>query len=196
MKRAFALSGPQLAELAGVSLSTWAVHKAKGAPTPKSKRDLKAWVDRYAAWRKEHLMPGRGPGKAVVATGRGEAEKWTAERQKWLAKRAEQIYLEQAGALVRREEVIDAIATAITVVRKRLGDARKKLSPRLYQAPSIEWIDDQLGAEFDAICEAFTHGMNDGLERQSPAQPEADPERSSDPEGLGGEGGADGQRVG
>jgi hypothetical protein len=194
MKRSLALTGPQLAELAGVSLSTWAVHKTKGAPTPKNKRDLKAWVQRYAAWRKEQLMPGRGPGKAIVASDRRESEKWTAERQKWLAKRAEQIYLEQDGQLVRREEVIDAIATAIVVVKKRLGDARKKLSPRLYQAPSIEWIDNQLGAEFDAICEAFTHGMNNGIERPTPT--EVDPAGPADPEGVGTEGAADGEPVG
>lgn len=196
MKRSLALTGPQLAELAGVSLSTWAVHKTKGAPTPKNKRDLKAWVERYAAWRKEQLMPGRGPGKAIVATDRREAEKWTAERQKWLAKRAEQIYLEQDGQLVRREEVIDAIATAIVVVKKRLGDARKKLSPRLYQAPSIEWIDNQLGAEFDAICDAFTHGMNNGIERPAAAAEEVDPAGPADPGGVEAQGAADGEPVG
>lgn len=192
MKRSLALTGPQLAELAGVSLSTWDVHKKRGAPTPKNKRDLKAWVQRYAKWRVENLTPGRGPGKATSAGDSQELERWRQIR----ADIAQLDLDERRGQLVEREEVIDAIATAIVVVKKRLGDARKKLSPRLYQAPSIEWIDNQLGAEFDAICEAFTHGMNNGIERPAAAAEEVDPAGPADPEGVGTEGAADGEPVG
>jgi len=192
MKRALALTGPQLAELAGVSLPTWNVHKKKGAPTPKNKRDLKTWVERYAKWRVENLTPGRGPGKATSTGDSQELERWRQIR----ADIAQLDLEERRGELVKREEVIDAIATAIVEMKKRLGDARKKLSPRLYQSPSVEWIDDQLGAEFDAILTSYAHGLSDGFKRRETAASPVHSAGSSAGEGGGAAAPDDGEPMG
>lgn len=193
MKRLHALTEPELAQLVGVSVSTLAVHKREGCPMPRRKKDLTAWVAKYHEWRRTHKAPGPGTAAAPTSAKVGTDDYWTTKRKEYLARRARQAYLREAGLLVRRSEVIDFTTAAIAAVRSRLSDMVKKMAVRLHQAPSVEWIEEQLRAETNAICQAFAHGMTDDEHDETAA---AAGEGPSDPRGLEAETGTDGEPVG
>jgi len=67
---------------------------------------------------------------------------------------------QRRGELVERREVVDFAATSIQAVRQRLDDLVRKMSVRLFQGPSIEWIEAQLRTEVDALCRGFAAGIN------------------------------------
>jgi hypothetical protein len=160
-----ALPAPQLAKLAGVSLTTWKEHVRDGAPTPRRKSDVKAWLVKYHEWRKL-----KKPGPGAPASARSVDDYWTTERKKYLALRSKLDLLHARGLLVKRSEVVAFATAAFGAVGMRLNDLVKKMAVRLFQAPSVEWIEEQLRTEVDSI----RRGLENGLEVPAHEDPVAD----------------------
>lgn len=155
MNRKHCLPAPQLAAMAGVSLTTWKQHVGEGAPAPETKAKLREWLVAYHAWRKQKKP---GPGAPASTRDRGD-DFWTTERKKYLALRSKLELAHARGKLVKRSEVERFATTAIVAVRQRLSDLVKKMSVRLFQAPTVEWIEEQLRTEIEAICRGFAAGL-------------------------------------
>lgn len=169
----------ELAAIAGVSDWTWKQHKKQGAPVPKSRADLTAWLKRYHSWRKAN---GKGTTEerraAAPASGTQlgdpEGQRWTNERKKWLAMLAKMEFGIRMRELVPRREVVEFASKAALTLRNRLNQLAQKLG--------AQFGDDVMEAaqqEVDDALASFERGLEPAHEHRAQAAT-ADP-GSGDP---------------
>lgn len=157
-RKVHALPEDELAQLAGVSETTWKNHKKEGAPVPRTQKDIQAWLIRYHAWRRTH-------GKSPSVESFGDAET-QAHKREWAKLRVTLARIEvgqKMGALVPRQEVVDAISRASLTVRMRLNALVKKAAARIGPmcgSGGSAFVEEELQAEVDSICASFAQGVS------------------------------------
>lgn len=175
---AHGLPADELARLAGVSESTWHLHVKAGCPVPRSVKDVQRWLPRYHEWRAKRR---RRSGTEAVSLD-PEVRKWQEHRAKFLALSTEARFRKTIGELVSRKDVEERGARQALLVRMRLNNMARTLSSRLFQAPSVDWIREQIQGEVDAICAAFARGLvDDGPAAGTPATADGPGEAGLDP---------------
>jgi hypothetical protein len=175
-----AATSAELARLAGVSVNTWSSHVALGCPVPKRKRDLPTWLTQYAAWR---IANGKVPPTERKVHADPEALQWQRERTKWAALEKKVAVGLLVRRLVERAEVERRSVQQILAVRQSLNGMVRKMSARLFNAPSPEWIEQELQTEVDYILEGFAEGMERvaDIDEAPAAGEDADDDGSRDP---------------
>jgi hypothetical protein len=179
------LSEVQLAARAGVHETTWKSHKAiTGCPVPRSKRDVPAWVRRYAKWR---IANGKVPSQPAQRED-PELQKQKLDQSR-LRSRLMQIELAKIErGLVTRAEVVTLARDSFALVRQRMNAAVRKLAsifgPMLGPGGDA-FAHETLQAEVDSICAAFQRSMDpsDYLDDEGKGGGPAEP-RPGDPGGL------------
>lgn len=160
------LTDHELAGLAGVAESTLKLHRKAGAPMPRSRRDIEAWLPRYHEWR---AIRAKRPGPAA-APPNPETTRWVSERMKWLAVGARLRAGREAGELVPRSEVVEFASEAVLTCRQRMNDMATKLPMRLLHLPDEAAIQVVLQEEVDAICADFERGMTRTIQAEVAAE--------------------------
>jgi len=164
-----ALSIAELSKLAGVSTTTWKAHVAQGCPVPKTTRGLRPWLKRYHEWRTKH-------GKVAPTKSAPPIDRETMEAKRHYAKLRVSLMEVQlrreVGELIPRKEVVDFCARAVLGVRLRLDSIKTKMGGRL-QHSTTDVIVEELGREFDAMCDDFATGMRRAHDQSPTAVNEA-----------------------
>lgn len=158
------LSEDALAAMAGVSDFTWKAHKKQGAPTPRSKDDLPAWVTRYHAWRKANGKVGTAGNGAPQSPADVEGTRWTNERKKWLAMLAKMEFGIRMKELVPRRDVVAFAGKACLTVTQRLNQLVQKLGSQfgneVMEAAQLE-VNDVLASFERGLEPANDHNRNE-----------------------------------
>jgi len=152
-----AISEDRIAELAGISTTTWRAHKVQGCPVPKNKADLVGWLGQYQAWRRKHGKVPSLPSTSLPPVD-PETQRHKRDHSKWRALLAQLEVGVKTKALISRTEVVDYIAKANITCRSRLNLLVQKMKTRLVNCGE-EFIEKELRAEVDSICAAFAQGM-------------------------------------
>lgn len=158
-RKVHALPEDELARLAGISETTWKAHKKDGAPVPRTAGEINAWLKQYHAWRRAH---GKVPSTEFSAAVDPETQKHKREHAKLRVVLARIEVGERMKSLVPRKDVVAAIGRASLTVRLRLNALVKKMAVRLGPLcgqGGEAYVEDELQAEVDAICEAFAQGV-------------------------------------
>ena len=131
----------------GVSSSTLDGWRRQGLPDAGGRYDV-AEIVRWLRTRiRVQEREGREPSRAL--------EEWRRLR----ASREKLAFDRETGELIDRDVVVAYAGRAVLTVRNRLNDIVRKMAARLFNAPSREWIEEQLQEEVDAICATYERGM-------------------------------------
>lgn len=188
-RKVHALPEDELARLAGVSETTWRDHKKAGAPVPHKQSDIQPWLAKYHAWRKAN---GKVQTGASAEASDPEVLNYKREHAKLKVVLARIEVGERMRSLVPRKDVVEAMARAAASVRGRLNTMVRKLAARigpLCGEGGTAYVEGEMQAEVDAICELYERGMESLDDEQAGAG-------SPDPSGLAATEATDGQRVG
>ena len=168
----------EVATIAGVTGATLDGWCRRGCPRrPDGRFDLPAVV----AWLRED---GDALVAARLAKADGDAEKALALWRGYRAERERLALARETGDLIERAEVVDYAGRAVLTVRNRLNDLVRKMAARLFNAPSREWIEEQMQDEVDAICSTYERGMGTDAEPPDPADTTTADDAASAPAGT------------
>lgn len=149
------MTNEQLAKALGINVRTIERDRKRGLPLPADGEDLSAWAVRAKAWRKStRLKPGP---RARLAPGDAE----TAAMVRYREAKAELAELD----LAQRRGELHSRHTCEALALRRLQDLQSafamlpdRMARRLYQAPSPDWIKEQLTEALRACFEVLANG--------------------------------------
>lgn len=143
------MTNEQLAQALGVNVRTLERDRKRGLPLPADGEDAAAWAVRAKAWRKAtRLKPGP---RARLVPGDAETSAMVRFREA-KAQLAELDLAERRGALHSRHDCEQLAVRRLQDLQSAFAQLPDRMARRLYQAPSPEWIKQQLT---DALRHAF-----------------------------------------
>lgn len=152
---------PEVAKALGVSARTVQYWARDGMPkTDDGNYDL----IEIQTWRHmRNVGANNGKNPFAQMSSYAEKEKWETEYRKYRAKMAELAYLEQEGALVRRDAVERESVEKILAVKKALLAIPKSLAPLLV---GLDVLDMQviIQEKIEEIITDFAGGQNKSVE--------------------------------
>lgn len=170
-RKVHALPEDELAALAGVSETTWKAHKKAGAPVPRTREGLPAWLKDYHAWKRQNGKTGGAPPPEIDAD--------TINSKRELAKLRVVLARievgEKMGTLVPRQEVLDTNGRAALAVRLRLNALVKHLASELGPLcgkGGEAYVEEKVQTAVDSILDAFARGLWGANEEQPPPEAE------------------------
>jgi phage terminase Nu1 subunit (DNA packaging protein) len=175
------MTNESLAQALGINVRTIERDRKRGLPMPAAGEDIAAWVVRAKAWRKStRLKPGP---RARLAPGDAETSAMVRYREA-KAQLAELDLAERRNVLHSRHDCEQLAVRRLQDLQSAFAMLPDRMARRLYQAPSPEWIKQQLTEAlrhcFEVLASGDLGGSVDAADAERPAVADA----------------ADGERVG